>query len=81
MCDVKGRCETIYGNYYIFLLTYGFMRKASQKLTPHRSAEEKEHLKRFPGISYYSFSHMHFSDIASDTTYFSTTKRIPILVL
>lgn len=28
MCDVKGRCETIYGNYYIFLLTYGFMRKS-----------------------------------------------------
>ena len=79
MCDVKGRCETIYGNYYIFLLTYGFMRKSLTET--HTSAEEKEHLKRFPGISYYSFSHMHFSDIASDTTYFSTTKRILILVL
>ena len=64
-----------------FLSRTGLWEKASQKLTPHRSAEEKEHLKRFPGISYYSFSHMHFSDIASDTTYFSTTKRIPILVL
>ena len=28
MCYVKGRCETIYGNHYIFLLTYGFMRKS-----------------------------------------------------
>lgn len=74
-CDVKGHCEAIYGNLYISSHVWLYKKKL------HRNSHFTARLKKssiwsdFRESPSCSFSYMHFSDIASDTTYCSTKKE------